>query len=57
MLGSRNETQSLASAGSKILGLSTLVIEQGLKQRRAALWYISLILYEISKNGTLLILS
>ena len=29
-----NETQSLASAGSKVLGLSTLVIEQGLKQRK-----------------------
>ena len=29
MLNSRKETQSLASAGSKILGLSTLVIEQG----------------------------
>ena len=28
-----------------------------LKTRRAALWYISLILYENSKNGTLLILS
>ena len=28
------ETQPLASAGSKILGLSTLVIEQGLKQRK-----------------------
>ena len=26
--------QSLANAGSKILGLSTLVIEQGLKQRK-----------------------
>ena len=34
MLNSRKETQSLASAGSKILGLSTLVIEQGLKQRK-----------------------
>ena len=33
VLNSRKETQSLASAGSKILGLSTLVIEQGLKQR------------------------
>ena len=34
MLNSRKETQSLESAGSKILGLSTLVIEQGLKQRK-----------------------
>ena len=34
MLNSRKGTQSLASAGSKILGLSTLVIEQGLKQRK-----------------------
>ena len=34
MLNSRKETQSLASVGSKISGLSTLVIEQGLKQRK-----------------------
>ena len=34
MLNSRKETRSLASAGSKILGLGTLVIEQGLKQRK-----------------------
>ena len=34
MLNSRKETQPLASAGSKILGLTTLVIEQGLKQRK-----------------------
>ena len=34
MLNSRKETQSLESAGSKILGLCTLVIEQGLKQRK-----------------------
>ena len=34
MLNSRTETQSLASAGSKILGFSTLVIEQGLEQRK-----------------------
>ena len=34
MPSSRKETQSLASAGSKILGLSTIVIEQGLKQRK-----------------------
>ena len=36
MLNSRKETQSLASAGSKILGLSILVIEQGLKQRKGS---------------------
>ena len=34
MLNSRTETQSSASAESKILGLSTLVIEQGLEQRK-----------------------
>ena len=32
MLNSRKETQSLANFESKILGLSTHVIEQGLKQ-------------------------
>ena len=35
MLDSRKETRSLASAGFKILGLSTLMIEQGLNDERA----------------------
>ena len=55
MLDSRKETRSLASAGSKILGLSTLMIEQGLNDERAFLWYSSFILYENSKKGVLLI--
>ena len=51
MLNYRKETQSLASAGSKILGLSTLVIEQGLKQRKGFSLIISLILCEKLENG------
>ena len=35
MLDSRKETRSLASAGFKILGHSTLMIEQGLNDERA----------------------
>ena len=34
IMNSRKETQSLANAESKILGLSILVIEQGLKQQK-----------------------